>query len=287
MARRISDRSAGARRMRTQQRGMLRLLIRDVRARMRTLNTSRPSSAQPWIDDVTAIVDRYAQVAAELAARAYEAERDEAGIRSPFRPDLADGPPAEQVEASLRWAAHDVWAPPRAPSELPAGQRRAFSADLAERLLARAGERAEVVTGRLVLDTARRTIVETVEQDPDARGWYRSAAPDACSFCRLMASRGAVYRSRGTAGTDANDSFEGGGLFKYHNNCACVAMPVLRGDTFTLSPEATEWDRIYYEYAASDPPDQLRRFRIAMRAIDEGRLPTPEDFGDRPRRRTP
>lgn len=281
MARRISDNSSGVRRLRTQQRGMLRLLGRELRARMRALNPSRPSSARPWIEGVVTEVDRYSRIAAELAARAYEAERDDAGLRSPFRPELADAVPVEQVEATLRWAAHDVWTPPAPALEVPVAERRAFSAEIAERLLARAGSRTEAAVGRLVLDAGRRTIVEAVDQDPDARGWYRSALPTACAFCRLMASRGATYRSRGTAGADANDDFTGGGIFKYHNDCACVAMPVLRGDTFTLSPEATEWDRIYYEYAAPYPGDQLRRYRIAIRVIDQGRLPTPEDFGDR------
>jgi len=281
MARRISDRSAGGNRLRARQRGMLRLLTRDIRARMRALQPARPATARTWIDELTAVVDRYAQVSSELAARSYESEREDAGLNSAFRPELADAPPREQIEATLRWAAHDVWTPPAPALEVPVAERRAHSAEIAERLLARAGSRTEAAVGRLVLDAGRRTIVEAVEQDPDARGWYRSALPTACAFCRLMASRGATYRSRGTAGADANDDFTGGGIFKYHTDCACVAMPVLRGDTFTLSPEATEWDRIYYEYAAPHPGDQLRRYRIAIRVIDQGRLPTPEDFGDR------
>ncbi|MEU0937581.1 hypothetical protein [Embleya sp. NPDC005971] len=281
MARRISDGSSAARRLRTQQRGMLRLLFRDIRARMRVLDPARPATARPWIQGIAVEVDRYAQIAAELAARAYEAEREAAALRSTFRPELADSPPTEQIEATLRWAAHDVWTPPD-PEPSGPDDGRPHSARIAERLLARVQQRTEAAAGRLALDAGRRTIVEAVEQDPDARGWYRSAQPTACAFCRLMASRGAVYKTRGTAGADANDGFEGGGRFKYHNDCACVAMPVLRGDVFALSPEATEWDRIYYEFAAPHPGDQLRRYRIAMRLIDEGRTPTPEDFGDRP-----
>ncbi|OPC84237.1 hypothetical protein B4N89_27865 [Embleya scabrispora] len=281
MARRISDGSSAARRLRTQQRGMLRMLFRDIRARMRTLDPARPASARPWIAGIATEVDRYAQIAAELSARAYEAEREAAGLRSTFRPALADSPPAEQIEATMRWAAHDVWTPPDPEPSGPA-DGRPHSARIAERLLAGVQQRAEAAAGRLALDAGRRTIVEAVEQDPDARGWYRSAQPTACAFCRLMASRGAVYKTRGTAGTDANENFTGEGLFKFHNDCACVALPVLRGDVFSLSPEATEWDRIYFEFASGHPGDQLRRYRIAMRLIDQGRTPTPEDFGDRP-----
>lgn len=274
MARRLSDLSAAARRLRAAQRGLVRFLLRDVQAAMPRLDPADPASAPLWIADVGLAVGRYARMSAELSARAYEAERADAGARTRLRVPLAAPPPDEQVERSLRWAAHDVWAP-TAPSP---DRRPAFSEQIAAGLLRQAAERTEAVTSKLVLDTGRSTVVDAVDRDPDATGWYRSAAVAACPFCRLMAARGAVYKDRSAAGAEANERFEGDGLFKFHDNCQCVAMPVLRGDTFELSPDAARWDDAYERYAAGHSGDQLRRFRIAMRLLDAGRTPTEADF---------
>lgn len=256
----------------------MRFLLRDVRAAMPRLDPVDPASAAVWIGEVGLVVGRYARMSAELSARAYDAERVDAGVRSRFRVPLATAPPDGQVSASLRWAAHDIWAPPAPPVGLAPAEQPAYSARIAAGLLQQAAERTEAATSKLVLDTGRRTVVDAVNGDPDAFGWYRSAAPTGCAFCRLMAARGAVYKDRGTAGAEANERFEGDGLFKYHDNCQCVALPVLCGDTFELSPEAARWDDVYQTYAAGHSGDQLRRFRTALRLLDEGRTPVPQDF---------
>lgn len=278
LARRLSDLSAAALRLRAAQRGLLRFLLRDVRAVMPRLDPADPASAPVWIADVGLVVGRYARMSAELSARAYEAERAAAGVRARFRAPLAPPPPDEQVEASLRWAAHDVWTPPAPPAGLAPGEESAFSARIAAGLMQEAADRTEAAVSKLALDTGRRTVVDAVDRDPAATGWYRSAQPTGCAFCRLLASRGAVYKDRGTAGADANERFEGDGAFKFHDNCQCVAMPVLAGDTFELSPEAARWDEVYQQYAAGHSGDQLRRFRAALRLLDAGRTPTEADL---------
>lgn len=87
-------------------------------------------------------------------------------------------------------------------AELPATERLTTSAlwalktgtgDAALPLLNGAGERA-------IFDGLRETVDLNVESEPGAL-WARHASANACSFCRIMATRGAVYRSAESAGT--------------------------------------------------------------------------------------
>ncbi|MDH6224354.1 hypothetical protein M2169_001324 [Streptomyces sp. MJP52] len=120
--------------------------------------------------------------------------------------------------------------------------------------------RAEQVAQKLVADTGRGTVREAVRQDRQAVAWARSAARGACSFCKMLAIRGAVYE-QDTAG------------FRAHDGCHCGVLPVFRGQRFELSDHAREWERIYREYAEGHSGDQLRRFRLALAEHDSNPLP--------------
>ena len=199
-----------------------------------------------WIAAVQAVVDQYGRTSAALGAEFYDAQRAAAGVTGSFTAPVADPPPGEQVDNSLRWATKDLW--PRDPDDpkttevqkLPIEQRL----DAAER-------KTEAVTQKLVVDQGRSTVQNAVRQDRMAVGYARAAALGACAFCRLIASRGMVYKQE-TAG------------FQSHDGCNCAAIPVWRGQRFELSAHAQEWDRLYREYAAPYPGDQLRRFRRAI-----------------------
>ena len=68
------------------------------------------------------------------------------------------------------------------------------------------------------LETARPyrdTITTNRQRDPEAAGWRRVAS-GGCSFCRRLASRGAVYRHDTTR-------------FASHTICHCIAPPVFKG----------------------------------------------------------
>ena len=73
---------------------------------------------------------------------------------------------------------------------------------------------------------ARESTAETTIKDARFDGWARVAEPGACDFCRMLATRGAVYTSE----ESASRTF--GGL-KYHTRCKCrvVAKPAGTGDT--------------------------------------------------------
>ncbi|MDX5563761.1 hypothetical protein PYK79_10900 [Streptomyces sp. ID05-04B] len=266
MASTTSDGSASAGRWRAAQRGLTRLLLRDLRILRRLLDAGRlQATVPPWIDAVTEVVDRYSQTSATLAADFYDGEREAAGVPGSFTVPVADPPPDEQVDASLRWATKDLW--PRSESDATVAQLEPLDVRIEAAMT-----KADGVVDRLVLNAGRETVLQAVRQDPQAVAWARGAALGCCSFCALMASRGATYRTAGTAGRDANARFEGDtGEAKFHNWCRCVVIPVYRGQVFELSPHAAEWDQLYKDHAQGHPGAQLSLFRRAFREHQQAR----------------
>ena len=267
MASTISDSSPGAARWRSAQQGLTTLLLRDLRTLRRLINPRRlQATVPPWIEAVAALVGQYAEVSAALAADFYDGQRADADVPGGFTARLADPPPGEQVDASMRWATKDVWdrdADVATPAQLAPLEVR----------LDQAQKKAEGAVDRLVLSVGRETVRQAVHQDRGAIGYARAAALGACAFCKLMSSRGMVYATADTAGREANERFLGDGAAKYHNWCSCSIVPVFRGQRFQLSPHAARWDEIYREYAQGHPGDQLRLFRRALAEHDEYPLP--------------
>ncbi|MFF8784833.1 hypothetical protein [Streptomyces sp. NPDC015125] len=265
----LSDDNPAASRQRAIQRGLTRLLLRDMKKLRRLIVASRLKSSVPsWIDAVRVLVDQYGQTAASAAADFYDAQREGAGVPGSFTVPLADPPPDEQVDNSLRWATKDLW--PRDADVATEVQRRPI-----EDRLAVAQVKAEQAVQRLVTGQGRQTLRQAVQQDRGAVGYARAAALGGCSFCKLMAARGMVFKTAESAGREANERFTGdASVVKFHNDCHCTIIPVFRGQRFELSPHAAEWDRIYREYAAGHPGDQLRLFRRALAEHDQHPLPS-------------
>jgi hypothetical protein len=225
----------------------------------RLIDPARMQASVPtWIEAVAAIAARYSEVSATLAADFYDGEREAASAPGSFTVSLADAPPGEQVDASMRWATKDLW--PRDEAVATVAQQEPLDVRL-EAAMAKA----DGATQKLVADRGRATLRQAVKADPQAVAYARAAALGACAFCRLMASRGAVYATAESAGRDANALFTGdASVVKFHNDCHCAIVPVFRGQRFELSPHAQEWDRLYREYAQGHPGDQLRLFRRAI-----------------------
>jgi len=263
-----SDSGRSVARWRQAQLGLTTLLLRDLRGLRRLIDPARLQATVPtWIEAVTAVVARYSEVAATLAADFYDAQRVEAGVAGAFTVPLADPPPGEQTSNSLRWATKDLW--PRAAATATDVQLEPL-----EVRLDAAFTKADMATQKLVAGQGRATLRQAVDEDAGAVAYARAAALGACSFCKLMASRGAVYKNARTAGRDANDRFSGdASVVKFHDNCHCGIVPVFRGQRFELSPQAAGWDRIYREYAQGHPGDQLRLFRQALAEHDSNPLP--------------
>ncbi|MCX5537729.1 hypothetical protein OG785_45720 [Streptomyces sp. NBC_00006] len=258
MASTISDSSASVTQWRAAQTGLTRLLLRDLRGLRRLVNPNRLQVTVPtWIDAVAALVARYSQVSATLAADFYDGERAAAGASGTFTVPLADAPPQEQTSQSLRWATKDVW-------DRDADVATDAQSEPLDVRIDAAMTRADGAIERLVLNAGRDTVLEAVKRDPQAVAWARGAALGCCSFCALMATRGATYHTADTAGREANARFEGDGEAKFHNWCRCVVIPVYRGQAFELSPHASAWDQLYKDHAQGHPGEQLRLFRRAF-----------------------
>ncbi|MFG3046231.1 hypothetical protein ACGFZR_15045 [Streptomyces sp. NPDC048241] len=250
----VSDGGRDADRYRAAQLGLTRLLVRDVRGVRRLIIPSRLRASMPeWFAAVQAVVDQYARTSAALGAEFYDAQREAARAAGAFTVPVADPPTPEQTEASLRWAAKDVWE--RDPDAASEAQRQPV-----EIRLDQAEKKAESVAQKLVADTGRATVLDAVRRDAQATAWARSAALGACAFCKLLASRGSVYAAD-TAG------------FQAHDGCHCGVIPVFKGQRFEPSAHASEWARLYQEYAAGHSGSQLARFRRALAEHDVNPLP--------------
>lgn len=254
MATTVSDGGRDADRYRSAQRGLTRLLVRDVRGLRRIIIPSRLRASIPdWIVAVHAVVEQYAQASAALGAEFYDGQRNAAGVPGVFTVPVADSPPEGRTDASLRWATKDVWE--RDPEVATAAQLEPLDTRLDQ-----TEKKAELAVQKLVTDTGRGTVLAAVREDRQATAWARSAALGACAFCKLIASRGAVF---------AQDTVR----FQAHDGCHCGVIPVFRGQTFEPSPQAREWARLYQEYAAGHSGSQLARFRRALAEHDSNPLP--------------
>jgi hypothetical protein len=131
---------------------------------------------------------------------------------------MAEPAPAGQAAAVARWAAGPLFGAQPDP--------------------ARALEHLSGGVQRLVLQPARATIADSVDQDPADARWARvPSGLTTCAFCRLLASRGAAYHSEESAGGLANS---------YHSDCDCVPTPVWPGES-----EPYDVDQYLDEYAAA------------------------------------
>lgn len=268
MATTVSDGGQDASQYRAAQLGLTRLLVRDVRGLRRLIIPSRLRTSIPdWITAMQQVIDQYARTSAALGAEFYDTQREAAGVTGAFTVPVADPPPQDKTEASLRWATKDVWE--REPEQATEAQRQPLDVRLEQ-----AEKKAEQVAQKLVADTGRGTIRDAVRQDRAAVGYARTAALGACAFCKLMATRGMVFRTAAAAGREANERFTGdASVVKFHDNCHCGIIPVFGGQRFELSTQAQEWARLYEEYAAGHSGSQLARFRRALAEHDPNPLP--------------
>lgn len=75
---------------------------------------------------------------------------------------------------------------------------------------------------RRIANAARGTVTVSSLEDPQTRGWQRVTSGTSCSFCRMLAARGAVYSERGVD-------------FASHDHCDCYATPAFRGEPKPVS----------------------------------------------------
>ncbi|HET8556184.1 MAG TPA: hypothetical protein VFL58_02620 [Gaiellaceae bacterium] len=185
-----------------QSRQALRLLTGNaVAGTLRILDAGGdPESLRSdLLDGVPQLIDYYTLGSAALAADFYDDARERAAARGRFMAEPVVLDRAEKIGRAVAWATKPLIDGDGDP----------------------AGRLAEVVQ----LETARPyrdTIVTNQRRDPEAIGWRRITS-GGCSFCRMLADRGAVYKAA-TA------------RFASHPNCHCTAAPEFKGGR--TGPEA-------------------------------------------------
>lgn len=168
----------------------------------------------------------YSIMTGTLAADFYDELRGAAQASGNFAARVAPEISADQIAASASWSSSAAWS----------DQTKALS-DAAASL------------DRMVVARDRETTMVNIAADPSDPRWARVAQPDACAFCALLASRGAIYRSEATAAFAGRTRDErrqrDGKEDKYHDWCGCEPVAVWDPATFELPDYASPWVDAY------------------------------------------
>lgn len=202
----------------------------ELEAFWKTLDVDNPKAAQRALTEfVVALVAKYGDLSAAVAADWFERLREKAGIRTAFAAVLGDLTPDEAVVKSTEWASRHLFSDSPAATLGPLG----------------------TIVDRYTLQPGRDTISASVAADPRRALWARVPTGETtCAFCVVMASRGAIYLSRESAGGGRGgvmgwlDSLFGEGD-NYHGHCDCVPTPVWDRDEL---PEGYHPGELYDQY---------------------------------------
>lgn len=199
------------------------------------------ATLERWLLVTVPLVDAQRTKSARLAGNYLKTFRAlELGSTSGFTPTLVEHVAPEAVATSLT-----VTGPYALRASLGRGKPFDDAVDSAAAGMARAGM-------RQVLGGGRDTINESVKSDKQALGWARATSGNACAFCAMTASRGAVYKSEDAAG------------FEAHDGCHCEPEPIYRADA-ALPPGSERYKQLWQE-AKVGTDDPVNAFRRALSA---------------------
>jgi hypothetical protein len=216
--------------------------LRDV---LRLWGTVDPqdlgSTILPFVQ-ASAIVARAGRKASAAAASRYYVDfRRLEGAAGQLVLTLPELPPVDVVEGSLRGAAL-------------AGITRARRAGrTAEQSAENGFVKVAGQASSFVLGGGRQTLMGAIAADPEARGWQRVTDPSPCAFCRMIASRGVIFK-----GEDDAD-------FRAHGHCGCSAEPAFEGSRVRSENErfAAEWQEATQGLSG---PEALNAYRRSLAA---------------------
>jgi hypothetical protein len=209
------------------------LSLADLVSFWRTLDTEDAAgSAQAVREFLPDLFDTYVPLSAELGAAFYDESRDEAGARGSFIAEPVAAVDNDRTQKTVGWAI------------APLFQKKAILDPETETItytdepdpdpkaaLSRLSSASQLV----VAEGARETIADNVDKDPAKPRYARHASSNACAFCALLATRGAVYRSAASAGEGR----------KYHSHCHCVPTAVWPSQDYEPAPYVAGWDSAY------------------------------------------
>jgi hypothetical protein len=243
----------------------------ELVATWRAVDLANPVEvAEAARDVVPALAVAYSLAGATLAADFYETLRDSAGVAGSFVASLADEVAPERVDALLGWGLEPLFRRDEAESELLAEEHGVKVEPRPAPDPNAALSRLSGGLQRIVANADRDTIAANAERDPAGARWARHASADACAFCRLLATRDAVYRSQTDAlrVTKASNKKRPLGE-KYHDDCRCAAIPEWPDAPLERAPYVDDWEAAYTAATsdlggAHDPKALLAHMRESM-----------------------
>lgn len=204
-------------------------------------------SRQRLVVATQVIVEHYGRGASTAALTHYRNERRAQGANGPA-PSLRPAPPQAQaqVEATVDKVLQPLYGP------------------ASEVGIENAQHALESEAEQMVLDQSRDTIIGAVHEDREARAWARITEPGACSFCRLLATRGAVYKTEASADFRAHVKQPNGS----GGTCRCHVEPAFGPYEMTAQArqDLADYRRLTDTYGKSG-----RDILIAWRQHVEGR----------------
>lgn len=195
-----------------------------------------------------AIASQHALAAVSLAADYYDDFRDSVGAAGSFSPPIIDAPTLAQIEAEISAGAQELLA------SIDAVVDDLFLAELTLQMQTEA----EGSARDMVIEAGRDELFAALESDPEAKGWARVTRPTACSFCRMLATRGPIYLSRETANFRAHRPINGrGGV------CQCTIEPLL-GQKYEPTAQARAdvalWNKVNADgFRGAEARNEFRR----------------------------
>ena len=196
-----------------------------------------PRTFDRLVDATIPLVQARRAVSAGLAVDYYQAYRFAEGERGQVSFPASTTVEPEKVATSLRVTGREQ-------------VRRSVAAGFSpQAAMQNALTTVSGAVGRHVLDGSRRTLLDAIREDNRAMGWERHTDPDPCSFCAMLGSRGAVYKTQRTGG------------FQSHDHCGCTVAPRLLGDD--AISERNRQFREQWNEATRGERDALNAFRRA------------------------
>lgn len=172
------------------------------------------------------LVQQYSMASRALTSEFYVSERRAAGLLDPFLQIATPLPAPEKVFQYVGWATK-----PLRDAPVPASPN----------LLQPAKVNATAALQKLVADTGRQQMIDNTLADRHAIGWAREARPNACWFCAMLATRGAIYHSAWAAG---QRTFLGVDYNSYHRNCQCAVVPLFSG-AYIPPAHVQDWQQLW------------------------------------------
>lgn len=152
------------------------------------------------------LVKAYHGLSASLASSYYRRFRILEGVRGAATPRVAPTLIEGKVLGTLQLVGQQMTRKATRAGQTPAEARTT------------ALVRTSGTVGRFTLQGGRDTVIGSLVEDREARGWARVTDRAPCAFCLLLSARGAVY--------DVDTA-----AFEAHDHCGCGVAPVYDGDT--------------------------------------------------------